>query len=422
MEVEAGRAVAREVALDGDVLRIGSHPSNDLVIDDPQVSRFHCQLRADALGWRLVDSSSLNGSRIGGLRVRDADVRLPNCRIEIGDSTIVVRTAPPVQGRRGLAPQSFGGLYGAAPVMRRMYERIQRIAKTEGDVLIEGESGTGKELIAAEIVERSDRAGKPLIIVDCGAIAPTLFESELFGHDRGAFTGADKVRVGAFEAAQGGTVFLDEIGELPLDMQPRLLRALAARSVRRLGENEARPIDVRVIAATNRRLEDEINKGAFREDLYFRLSVLRIDVPPLRERLEDLPLLVGRFLQRAARPDKLADFTSATFEEMRAHHWPGNVRELRNFVERFVVFDEREPATRPSVIPHGEGDDLVIATPFRQLKETTIQSFERTYLRALMSWSGGNVSKAARKANIDRMHLHRLLQKYGLGRSEPFVD
>jgi DNA-binding NtrC family response regulator len=315
---------------------------------------------------------------------------------------------------------AFGDMYGASPVMRRMFARLEQLARVDGDVLIEGESGTGKELIAAEIVRRSTRAKKPFIVVDCGAMSRTLMESELFGHARGAFTGAEVARMGAFEAAEGGTVFLDEIGELPLDMQPKLLRALAARTVRRLGSNEPRQIDVRVIAATNRRLEAEVNSGRFREDLFFRLGVLRVDVPPLRERPEDIPLLVGTFLEQLGRPEKMAEFTPAVVAELAAHRWPGNVRELRNFVERYVVFNERESLLAPTTPPAGSS----LATPaqsldvgFREAKDMVLEDFEKTYLRSVLDWAQGNVSKAARKAKLDRMYLHRLLQKHGIRRA-----
>jgi transcriptional regulator with GAF, ATPase, and Fis domain len=263
-------------------------------------------------------------------------------------------------------------------------------------------------------------------------------ESELFGHAKGSFTGADRHRIGAFEAADGGTLFLDEIGELPLEMQPKLLRALAAREVRRTGENKSRAIDVRVIAATNRRLESEVNQGHFREDLYFRLSVLRIDVPPLRERLDDLPLLVASFVERLGVPERFSLFTEEVLENMRRHAWPGNVRELRNYVERFVLFDdadlyasltpEKPRAESPAEDPKPDAAkspteaDPQIDIPFRVLKDRTIEEFERGYLSALLRWSGGNVSRAARKANVDRMYLHRLLQRHGLARGAPLED
>ncbi len=433
VDFENGQTAARNFLLDGDVLRIGSHESNQIVLSDPLVSRLHCQIRNHPLGWRIVDTGSLNGTRVAGVAVRDADLTLPECKIELGNSVLRVRTICS-GGEAAAAPPAFGSLFGAAPTMRRMFDRLDRIAKAEGiDVLVEGESGTGKELIAAEIVRRSARAAKPFVIVDCGAISPTLVESELFGHAKGAFTGADRARVGAFEAAEGGTVFLDEIGELPLEMQPKLLRALANREVRRVGENQTRRVDVRVIAATNRRLEAEVNAGRFREDLYFRLSVLRVDVPPLRERLEDLPLLVGCFLEQMGVPERLSLFTSEVLQQMRRHTWPGNVRELRNYVERFVVFDEHllEPPSRsetsspPAPLRSSApppADDIDIDIPFRHAKERVVDDFERRFLTKLLVATQGNVSKAARKSKIDRMYLHRLLQRYGIRRSALLDD
>ncbi len=414
---EAGKPASRTKRVSGDVLRVGSHESNDIVIEDPQVSRFHFQIRNHPGGWRLLDVGSLNGTRVGGVSVRDADLALPECTIVIGETTLRLRAiSSGTEDRAG--PPAFGALYGVAPPMRRMFERLDRIAKAPSDVLIEGESGTGKELVAAELVRRSARADKPFIIVDCGAISRSLVESELFGHAKGAFTGADRARPGAFESAEGGTVFLDEIGELPLEMQPKLLRALAAREIRRLGENQTRRIDVRVIAATNRRLEGEVNQGRFREDLYFRLSVLRIDVPPLRERLDDLPLLIGCFLEQLGASERMEAFTEEVLEQMRRHPWPGNVRELRNYVERFALFDEPIANAQElrSETPPATDAEPSVDVPFRVAKEQIIASFEQRYLRALLASCSGNVSQAARKAGVDRMYLHRLLQRYGIRR------
>lgn len=420
VEREAGVATHRRMVLDGDVFRVGSHPSNELVLTDPQVSRLHCQIRSASNGFRVEDTGSLNGTRVAGVRIRDADLTLPECRLELGQSVVLAR---PLEGTETLHQPggvALGKLYGSCPLMRRLFDRIVRIAGADSDVLIEGESGTGKELIAAEIVQRSARKDQPLVIVDCGAISHTLIESELLGHARGAFTGAEHDRVGAFEAADGGTLFLDEVGELPLTVQPKLLRALAAREIRRMGENQTRKFNVRVIAATNRRLEREINHGRFREDLYFRLSVLRIDVPPLRERLEDLRLLIGAFLDAMGAHEKLTLFTDETVEQMKQHSWPGNVRELRNYIERVVLFDEREltrsePTTQTSQSNPPSAVDLNVS--FRNAKDRTILDFEKKYLCALLEWSGGNVSRAARRAKLDRMYLHRLLQRHGLRRS-----
>jgi DNA-binding NtrC family response regulator len=270
-------------------------------------------------------------------------------------------------------------------------------------------------------VQRCSRADKPFVVVDCGAISPSLIESELFGHTRGAFTGADRARVGAFEEAHTGVLFLDEIGELPLEVQPKLLRVLAEREIRRMGENQRRKIDVRVIAATNRKLEREVNQGRFREDLFFRLSVVTLRVPPLRDRLEDLPMLVYSFLDALGASDKADHFTPEVMEEMRRYDWPGNVRELRNHVERHVIFgpgsepaseagEVKERASSPPPMPQPVNLDM----PFKQAKEAVVEAFEKRYLAALLEWAEGNVSRAARKANIDRVYLHRLLRHYGL--------
>jgi transcriptional regulator with GAF, ATPase, and Fis domain len=435
VEREAGQKAARQVVLAGEFFRIGSHPSNDLVLEDSQVSRFHCSISRTASSFRLTDSGSLNGTKLsaGGagapaLRIRDADLLLPECRIELGGSTVWVRDLGSMSESGIPAVLSFGDLFGTSLPMRRLYDLVNRAARSDADVLIEGESGTGKELIATELVRRSSRAKNPLVIVDCGAISPSLIESELFGHARGAFTGAHKDRAGAFESADGGTVFLDEIGELPLPMQPKLLRALAAREVRRIGEGKVRKVDVRVIAATNRRLEREVNSGHFREDLYYRLSVLTVRVPPLRERLDDIQLLVNAFLSSLDAMEKVHLFTPEVIGEMMRYEWPGNVRELRNYVERRVVLEgegalKAEPDEAPPVAASADAAAKVdLELPFKDAKDVVIASFERSYLTALLSWADGNVSRAARKANLDRMYLHRLLQRHGLRRSGPLGE
>jgi transcriptional regulator with GAF, ATPase, and Fis domain len=418
--------------LDREFLRIGSHPANDLVLTDPLVSRFHCSLARSATGFRITDSGSLNGTRVGGVRVRDADLPLPECRIELGESVVRVRDLGAVNQDKVSIGLSLGSLYGISVAMRRLFELIKRVAKSGSDVLIEGESGTGKELIATELVRLGGRGDKPLVIVDCGAVSPQLIESELFGHMRGSFTGATRDRAGAFEAADGGTVFLDEVGELPLDMQPKLLRAIANREVRRIGENRVRKIDVRVVAATNRQLEREINSGRFREDLYYRLSVFTVRVPPLRERIDDLQLLVEHFLADRDAADKMSLFTTDVLDQMRRYDWPGNVRELRNYVERKVVLEHHVEALGAHHVAESRSDPPMpdgaaalkssrpgaaaggVELPFKEAKDQIIADFERAYLSELLRWAGGNVSKAARKAQLDRMHLHRLFQRYGL--------
>jgi transcriptional regulator with GAF, ATPase, and Fis domain len=399
----------RRILHQGEVCRIGTHSSNDVVLRDPAVSRFHCKLTYEGGIWRLQDSGSLNGTVLDDVSVRDANLREQGV-IKIGDSVLHVRVS---EGTEVSLPnvQSFGALLGASVAMRKLFAFLEKVAASEINVLIEGESGTGKELVAAEIVQRGPRADGPFVIVDCGAVSPNLVESELFGHVRGAFTGADRDRVGAFETANTGTVFLDEIGELPLELQPKFLRALEAREVRRVGETRARKVDVRVIAATNRDLEREVNKGRFREDLYFRLAVMSVRLPSLRERLDDLPLLIRGFLGSLGVPEQIRLFPPQILAELSTYDWPGNVRELRNYVERTVVLEEPLMALRRQQ-PAGAGSDPQM--PFKIAKDAVVDAFERNYVTALLDGAAGNVSRAARSGGMDRMYLHRLIQKHGL--------
>jgi transcriptional regulator with GAF, ATPase, and Fis domain len=415
VERENGQFAQRTVIHDGDLCRIGTHASNDLVMVDPAVSRFHCRLVREDGGWRVRDTGSLNGTKIDGVRIRDADLPTEGA-LMLGDSIVRVRAGEAQQEVVPMVP-SFGAIAGTSVAMRKLFALLEKVAQSDINVLIEGESGTGKELVATEIVQRGARVDKPFVIVDCGAISPNLVESELFGHVRGAFTGAERERVGAFEAADSGTVFLDEIGELPLELQPKLLRALEAREIRRVGETRARKVNVRVVSATNRDLEREVNKGRFREDLYFRLAVLQVRVPPLRERIEDLPILIRVFLQALGVPEQERLFGPTVLAEMSKHDWPGNVRELRNYVERSVVLQSAVPAAQtrrsaPSSPQLTLGADIRI--PFKIAKDSAVDAFERSYLSALLEACGGNMSKAARTAGMDRMYLHRLVQKHGL--------
>jgi DNA-binding NtrC family response regulator len=425
VEREGGEPTSRVVVLDGDLFKLGSHPANNVVLSDRGVSRFHCQLSTTGGAWRIADSGSLNGTRIDGTRVRDADLPMPVCRIELGDSIVRVTALGSASDAEVPGWISFGALYGGSLAMRRLYALLDKLARSDANVLIEGESGTGKELVAAELAQRGRRADCPFVIVDCGAVSPNLIESELFGHVRGAFTGASRDRVGAFEAADGGTLFLDEVGEMPLDMQPKLLRALEAHDVRRIGENRVRKVDARVIAATNRRLEREVNHGRFREDLYFRLSVVSVRVPPLRERLEDLRTLVDVLLNAMSATEKASLFTPQVLADMARYDWPGNVRELRNYVARVVVLDKAPPTSSRANTIYGMSrnapatDATSLDLSFAAGKERVITEYERRYLSDLLKWAGGNVSRAARKAGMDRMHLYRLLQKHELHGASP---
>jgi transcriptional regulator with GAF, ATPase, and Fis domain len=428
-----GKETAETIIFDGEACRIGSHESNDLVIDDPMISRFHCRIAREGHAWRVTDTGSKNGTRLNGVKVLAAELDAESV-LSLGESSIRVRTVSRGHVSRIAAPAQFGAIIGHSAPMQNLFAVLERVAASEIDVLIHGESGTGKELVATELVQRSARADGPVVVVDCGSISPALVESELFGHIRGAFTGAERDREGAFEAADGGTLFLDEIGELPLELQPKLLRALEAREVRRVGTTKMKRIDVRVIAATNRELEREVNRGRFREDLYYRLAKFSVRVPPLRDRTEDIPLLVKGFLAAVGSRDAQRLFSPEVIAEMQTHDWPGNVRELKNYVERSVVLDDvpipsrrsgtmrafNMPAatadaevnraeSRESDVPRPEVNDV----PFRIAKETAIATFERAYLGPLIERCNGNVSQAARAAKMDRMYLHQLAQKHG---------
>ena len=415
IESEGGKETGRLHQHEGDVCRIGTHPSNDLVIEDPAVSRFHCKLVPDPQGWRVEDSGSLNGTRVSELRIHSA-VLPAEAVLSIGQSVIRIRAA--AAAGKTLVPMqpSFGALTGTGKEMSKLFAVLEKVAASDINCFINGESGTGKELVATEIVQRGARADKPFVVVDCGAISPNLVESELFGHVRGDFTGAHRDRIGAFEAADGGTVFLDEVGELPLAVQPKLLRALEQREVRRVGETHTRKVNVRVISATNRDLEREVNNGTFRGDLYFRLAVITVRVPPLRSRLEDLPHLIRAFLETLNASASEHLFPPEVMQELAKHEWAGNVRELRNYVERSIVLQTARisaPPTQTSATASPSSGEVDVRIPFKVAKDSLIDGFERAYVAAVLDVCGGNMTKAARMAGIDRMYLHRLVQKLG---------
>jgi two-component system response regulator GlrR len=322
---------------------------------------------------------------------------------------------------------AFGRMVGQSAPMQVLFGLLQRASASDATVLIDGETGTGKEVTALAVHEHSARANGPFIVVDCGAIPAQLLESELFGYERGAFTGAVAARTGAFEAADGGTIFLDEIGELSLDLQPKILRALESRKVKRVGSNVYAPIDVRVIAATNRNLREEVAAKRFRSDLYYRLAVLHIKLPPLRERKGDMPLLVDDVLTNLGVLDAAssASIRAPEFVEMlERYRWPGNVRQLRNYLERRVALGEAipPPGSETSMPPPPDDDadnfGVALDQPLRLAREEWNNVFEVRYLEGLLSLHGNNVSAAARAAGVNRVHFYRLLRKHGLREAE----
>jgi DNA-binding NtrC family response regulator len=410
------------VESDGDACAIGSNPMCRLVVRDPMVSRFHCEIRADRRGARLRDTESLNGTQVEGIRVVDAYLE-HGCRIRIGGTSIRFDFAGRSHQLALSDATRFELLVAESTAMRHVFAVLERAAAATATVLLEGETGTGKSAAARSLHLRSPRRDRPFVIVDCGAIPANLLESELFGHERGAFTGADQRRIGAFEEADGGTLFLDEIGELPPELQPKLLSVLENRTVRRVGGSTTLPVDVRLVAATNRDLRGELNSGRFRPDLYYRLAVVRVEIPPLRARPDDLgPIahhLLGSLGATAAQVGRLLE--PPALARLRQAPWPGNLRELRNYLERCLVFDEALPigdeaAAGGSPGATAAGIELDVDRPFAEARADAVARFERDYLAELLRRHRGSVVDAAGQAGIDRTHFYRLMRRHGLNR------
>jgi DNA-binding NtrC family response regulator len=399
----------------GDRCSIGSHPANDLVIDDVTVSRFHCEIVIDSRGARLRDLESMNGTIVDGTQIYECLLR-GGSLVRIGRSTLRFELAAAQNQLPISEVTGFGRLVGHSVAMRTTFAVLERAAATDVTVLLNGETGTGKQVAAEAIHEHSGRAEGPLITVDCGGLPGNLLESELFGHEKGAFTGAGERRIGAFEEASGGTLFLDEIGELPLDLQPKLLRALEERTIRRVGSNRHFPIDVRVIAATNRDLRAEVNGSRFREDLYFRLAVVQIHLPPLRERPEDIPMLVDALLARMKIPDQVAARLRERdmIDRLAGGAWPGNVRELRNFLQRYMVFEDAMPVGRAETESERHRMHVDVTQKWQDERARIVADFERRYLEELLRRHDHVVARAARAAGLDRVYLYKLLRRYDL--------
>ena len=407
------------VPLRGKVI-VGKAAESHLVLSEESVSRQHCEISRVPGGVRIRDLGSTNGTFVEHARITDATTPVGSV-VRVGNSVeLALRPDLELLAIEPFPEGELEGVIGGSVAMRRIFRVLDGVAKTEATVLLHGETGTGKEVLARAIVRRSLRA-EPFVVVDCGSVTHTLIQSELFGHERGAFTGAIAQRKGAFESADGGTIFLDEIGELPLDVQPMLLRVLEAREFRRVGGNQTLKADVRVIAATSRDLEREVSAGKFREDLYFRLAVVPVRIPPLRARREDIPALVSHILSKTRGAEGLAP-GERTMEWLLQHDWPGNVRELRNLLERAAYMSAAAGSHElllPS-LPTGAGgaaEDFFrfsLAESYREARSRVEDEFERRYVAWLLARHGGNLSAAARAVQMDRKHLHVLARKHGL--------
>jgi len=415
--VEKGPDAGKEWRLDRTSYCAGTSPVNDLVLTDETISQRHFELEITAHGYLLKDLGSTNGTHVDGYRVGQIYLTR-NARIEAGETRLrfaVQRGEVEIPLSRAT---NFGELLGHSTSMRMAFAILDRAARTDSTVLIRGESGTGKELAARALHERSERRDGPYMLFDCGAATPSLLQSELFGHVRGAFTGAVETRAGVVEAAHGGTLVLDEIGELPLDLQPQLLRVLENRTVQRVGETKVRPVDVRFIACTNRNLDHEVAVGQFREDLFFRLSVIAVTLPPLRERKEEVPRLLRHFVSKLSRDD-LLEIPKELEHVLLGYDWPGNVRELRNFVERFLTLPDADPETllQRATSPAGGTGHLTEAPmdlPFHEAKRRWTEQFERAYISRLYEAHEGNISALSRATGLSRQSCYRLIEKYGL--------
>jgi DNA-binding NtrC family response regulator len=416
VEVVAGPDVGKRIVAKRDSLTIGTAKGNDLELSDDTVSRFHLELERVSDRIFLRDNGSTNGVEAGGVLIHAGVVR-SGAILRCGKTKLKVDDADPIT-LEVLEGDELGGLRGRAPIMRRLLADVDRAAQSDAPVLILGETGSGKEVIARALHDASARAGQPFEIVDCGTLMPNLIASELFGHEKGSFTGAVGSHAGAFQRAQGGTLFLDEVGELPEALQPVLLGVLERKMLRTLGGTQMIPVDVRIIAATHRDLRAAVNAGRFRQDLYYRLAVIVCKVPPLRDRLEDLVPLIEQFLAEAGHEGPLEElFPDEVFEMLRAHPWPGNVRELRNFVEVTLALG-RAPSLEgdgaPAIKRREGGLDLseLIDLPYSVARGRLLEEFESSYLAHLIERAGGNVSKAARIANMNRSYLRQLMARY----------
>jgi transcriptional regulator with PAS, ATPase and Fis domain len=403
----------------GAEVSIGRSRSSGVRVDDGAVSRTHATLRWDGGGMvTLVDYGSRNGTLVDGQRVRGTQKVGSGAEIQVGEARLVV-----VVGGTAFSTQSVevdgetgdSGLIAHDPAMLRVLALADRAAATESTILIFGETGVGKEVVAKRIHAMSGRASRPFVAINCGAIAEGVAESTLFGHEKGAFTGANERRVGLFEKAEGGTLFLDEVGELSPAMQARLLRALEARVITPVGATQEVPVDVRVIAATNKDLEEAVTAGTFREDLRYRLDVVRIIVPPLRERGEDVIPLAERFLKGFS-PPKPMRLAPDAVAALRSHHWPGNVRELRNVMERIVATCSGQELVRAtdmgdlSTIPgEAQGPGL----------DRKVDDAERQAILEALATCGGNRTHAAKRLGISRRALLYRMEKLGLKAPPP---
>ncbi len=430
--VVKGANEGRELTIEHDRVLIGRSAGCHLTLEDSSVSNVHAEVSTTPEGHLLRDLNSTNGIFMLGHRVRELFLR-PGSQFQVGDN--LLRFEPlenmikvPLSTR-----DRFGKALGKSVKMREVFALLEKAANSNLSILIRGETGTGKELMADAVHNYSLRKNRPFVVLDCGAVPANLIEDVLFGHERGAFTGAERQRTGLFEEADGGTIFLDEVGELRIGLQPKLLRVLERGEVQRLGSVKTVKVDVRVVAATHRNLWSMVDDELFRRDLLYRLSVVDVVVPPLRERPEDIPILVEHFAKGANKTRAELGLPEVRFDEeamifLQAHPWPGNVRELRNAVERAVHLSDGEDVRREQLVQdlygHSKSSALTVdcQLPYKEAKAHVQEQFERQYLLHLMEREQGNLSAASRTAGLARQHLRKLCRRYGIAGGRDWVD
>jgi transcriptional regulator with GAF, ATPase, and Fis domain len=422
--------------------RIGGGRSiiNEIPLSDKAVSGTHFEIVGEDDGYRLVDLDSTNGTFVGDLRIKEVFLK-PGAQFRIGHTELRFQPLKDVVEIALSQQDRFDNVLGSSVKMREIFATLEKVAPSDLTVMLTGETGTGKELVARGLHTGSPRRNKPFVVLDCGAIPKDLIESTLFGHEKGAFTGAVAQHRGCFEQAQGGTILLDEIGELDIGLQPKLLRVLENRELKRVGGDKIIKIDVRVIAATNRNLRQMVNKSTFREDLYYRLSVILVENPPLRQRKEDIPQLVHHFLADVAKKRGMSlNIAVDAMSSLMSHEWPGNVRELRNAIERAaslcdtptigradMVFGKenlsvpmtvggiREPSVTGGSATGGINPALIApGVTFKEAKAQVLEEFERIYLGELLQRNSGNITRSAHEAGLTRYHLRELLKRHSL--------
>jgi DNA-binding NtrC family response regulator len=394
-------------------ITVGKDAACDLVVDDPFVSARHLRIEARDGRWQAVDLGSTNGTFVGGARVGRAELAL-GVRLRLGDAELRLEPREPAGPP---AVEAFEGMISSDRSMRQLFDLVERVAPADAAVTILGDTGTGKELVARAVHARSRRAAGPFIPVNCSAIAETLIESELFGHERGAFSGAERLRKGAFEEADGGTIFLDEIGELPFELQAKLLRVLELGEVKRVGASRPLTVDVRIVAATHRDLRAQVRAGKFREDLYYRLCVVPLAVPPLRSRAGDVRLLAEAFLARAAPRGLPLRWSEEALARLAAYDWPGNVRQLRNVVQRALLFRGEGLEVPASSVtfedtraaPAGGPDDSLL-----WVRGLTLEEIEREAIRLSLRRNGGRRAAVVKELRIAKSTVLKRIAQWGL--------